>query len=44
VLGQLSAAIDPSTLSVGAEMRLVVETLSSDDEHEYLIWRWKPAA
>jgi hypothetical protein len=24
------------------EMRLVVETLSEDDEHEYLVWRWTP--
>jgi len=24
-------------------MRLVVEALSEDDEHEYLIWKWAPA-
>jgi uncharacterized OB-fold protein len=42
VLGQLAAGVDPATLSVGAAMHLVVETLSEDDEHEYLIWRWAP--
>lgn len=42
ILGQLAAGVDPADLRVGMEMRLVVEALSEDDEHEYLIWKWTP--
>jgi uncharacterized OB-fold protein len=44
VLGQLAEGTDPAALSVGDEMHLVVEVLSADDEHEYLVWRWAPGA
>jgi uncharacterized OB-fold protein len=44
VLGQLSAGADPAELTVGDEMRLVVETLYSDDDGDHLVWRWAPGA
>ena len=34
---------DPASLEVGQEMELVVDTLSEDDENEYLVWKWRPA-
>ena len=42
VLGPLVADADPSTLSVGTEVELTLGTLYEDDEHEYMIWQWKP--
>lgn len=42
ILGQLAVGVDPASLEVGAEMELVVEPLYEDDEHEYLVWKWKP--
>lgn len=42
VLGQLADGVDPATVVVGTEVELVVEPLYSDDEHEYMIWKWKP--
>jgi hypothetical protein len=40
VLGQVASGVDPESLSVGAEMVMVVETLSEDDENEYVVWKW----
>jgi uncharacterized OB-fold protein len=42
VLGQLAPGVDPSTLEIGAEMELVIDTLSEDDENEYTVWKWRP--
>ncbi|MFQ5478205.1 MAG: Zn-ribbon domain-containing OB-fold protein [Candidatus Binatia bacterium] len=42
VLGQLSGGVDPSSLSVGDEVELVLGTLYEDDENEYVVWRWQP--
>ncbi len=44
VLGQLDPEVDPSSLEVGMEMQLVLGTLYEDDENEYVVWKWKPAA
>jgi uncharacterized protein len=44
VLGQLAAGSPTGTLAVGMKMDLVADTLYSDDEHEYLVWKWRPAA
>jgi len=44
VLGQLDPDVDPATLEVGQEMELVLGTLYEDDEHEYVVWKWRPAA
>ncbi|HEX6310202.1 MAG TPA: OB-fold domain-containing protein [Acidimicrobiia bacterium] len=42
VLGQLADGADPATLRVGAEVELEVGTLYEDDEHEYVVWKWRP--
>jgi len=42
VLGQLVEGVDPSTLRAGTEVELVLGTLYSDDEREYLVWKWQP--
>ena len=42
VLGPLAPDADPSTLSVGTEVEITLGTLYEDDDHEYVIWQWKP--
>lgn len=42
VMGQVVAGVTVDDLSVGREMELVVDVLFSDDEHDHLIWKWKP--
>ena len=42
VMGQVAAGHGIDDLSVGTPVELVLETLHEDDEHEYLVWRWKP--
>ncbi|MGH9013522.1 MAG: Zn-ribbon domain-containing OB-fold protein [Acidimicrobiia bacterium] len=42
VLGQLAEGADPDRLQVGAEVELVLGTLYEDDEHEYVVWKWRP--
>lgn len=44
VLGQVATGVDVSELSVGATVELVVEPLYSDDEHDYLVYKWRPIA
>ncbi len=42
VLGQLARGVGVDDVSVGDEVEVIVDTLFSDDEHEYLIWRFQP--
>jgi uncharacterized OB-fold protein len=42
VLGQVVAGVTVDDLRVGQEMELVVDVLDEDDEHEYLVWKWRP--
>ena len=42
VLGPLAAGSDPAALKVGAEVELELGTLYEDDEHEYVMWGWRP--
>src|SRR5262249_299520 len=42
VLGQVADGVDPATLRVGDEVELVLATLFEDDDHEYVVWKWKP--
>jgi uncharacterized OB-fold protein len=42
VLGQLTNGVGVDDVAVGQPVELVVETLFSDDEHEYTMWRWQP--
>jgi uncharacterized OB-fold protein len=43
VLGQVAGA-GVEELEAGMEMELVLDTLFEDDEHEYLVWKWRPVA
>ncbi|NLA35552.1 MAG: benzoylsuccinyl-CoA thiolase [Actinobacteria bacterium] len=42
VLGQVVAGVPAEAITVGTEMELVVDTLYSDDDNEYMIWKWQP--
>jgi uncharacterized OB-fold protein len=42
VLGQVVADVAVEDLEVGMEMELVADVLHEDDEHRYMIWKWKP--
>lgn len=42
VMGQVVEGVGVEQLAVGQEVELVLGTLFEDDEHEYLIWRWRP--
>jgi uncharacterized OB-fold protein len=44
VLGQVVPGVGVGDLKAGMEMELVLDTLFEDDENEYLIWKWRPAA
>jgi uncharacterized OB-fold protein len=44
VLGQVVPGVEVAELEAGMEMELVLGTLFEDDENEYLVWKWKPAA
>ena len=43
ILGQVDGA-DVGDLEAGMEMELTLDTLFEDDESEYIIWKWRPAA
>ncbi len=42
VLGQCVAGFGPDDLHVGEEMQLTLDTLYEDDDHEYVVWKWRP--
>ena len=42
VLGPLVPDADPAGLHVGTEVELTTGTLYADDDHEYVVWQWKP--
>jgi uncharacterized OB-fold protein len=44
VLGALADGVDASALEVGAEVELELGTLYEDDEHEYVVWKWRPVS
>ena len=44
VLGQLATGADADVLEVGMPMELVLGPLYEDDDHEYVVWQWAPAA
>jgi uncharacterized OB-fold protein len=44
VMGQVVPGVAVEDLSVGDEVELVLDTLFEDDEHEYLVWKWRPSA
>jgi uncharacterized OB-fold protein len=44
VLGQVVRGVGPGDLEAGMEMELVIDTLFEDAEHEFRVWKWRPAA
>jgi uncharacterized OB-fold protein len=42
VLGQLLPDVEMADLRAGQEVELVLDPLYEDDDHEYLVWKWKP--
>lgn len=42
VMGQMVGGVDAGDLRVGMDVELVVDTLYQDDDHEYLVWKWRP--
>lgn len=44
VLGQVVAGVGVDDLQVGMPMELVADVLNEDDEHTYIIWKWRPVA
>ena len=44
VLGPLAPSCDPAVLAVGTEVELVLGSLYEDEEHEYMVWQWKPVS
>lgn len=42
ILGQAVAGVSVDDLRVGTRVELVVDTLFSDDDHDYLVWKWRP--
>ena len=42
ILGQVVAGVTADELQVGTEMELVLDTLYSDDDNDYMMWKWQP--
>ncbi|MDE3085751.1 MAG: OB-fold domain-containing protein [Acidobacteriota bacterium] len=42
VMGQVASGIDAGDIHIGDEVELVLEPLYEDEEHVYLIWKWRP--
>ena len=42
VLGQIAPGTDVAALGLGTEMELALDTLYEDEEHEYVVWKWRP--
>jgi uncharacterized protein len=44
VMGQVVGGVTVDDLAVGDEVELVIETLYSTDDTDYLVWKWRPLA
>src|SRR5258708_36570363 len=42
VMGQMADGVDPAGLRAGTEVELTLGTLFTDDDHEYVVWKWRP--
>jgi uncharacterized OB-fold protein len=42
VLGQVVPGYDIADLRAGQRVELVLDPLYEDEDHEYLVWKWKP--
>ena len=43
-MGQVVAGVGVDDLSIGAEVELVTDVLYEDDDHQYLVWKWRPVS
>ena len=44
VMGQVVPGVSVDDLTIGDEVELVLGRLYEDDDHEYLVWKWRPVA
>ncbi len=44
VLGQMAGDVKLEDMSIGMAVELTLDVLYEDEENEYLVWKWKPAA
>jgi uncharacterized OB-fold protein len=44
VMGQMVDGVTVDDLTVGDEVELVIDTLYTDDDNDYLVWKWKPVS
>jgi uncharacterized protein len=44
VMGQVLPGVGVDDLSIGTEVELVTDLLYEDDDHRYLVWKWRPVA
>lgn len=42
VLGQMVEGTVIEDVSVGMRVELILDVLYEDDDHEYMVWKWKP--
>lgn len=42
VLGQVVSGVSVDDLEVGMPMELVLDVLDRDDDHEFMVWKWRP--
>jgi uncharacterized OB-fold protein len=42
ILGPLAPGADPAALAVGQDVEVSLSTLYEDDDHEYVVWNWRP--
>ncbi len=44
VMGQMVAGVGVDDVAIGDEVEIVLDTLYEDEDHEYLVWKWRPVA
>jgi|ERR1700733_1180571 len=44
VMGQVVPGISVDDLRIGTDVEVVLDTLYEDDEHEYIVWKWRPVS
>ena len=42
ILGQLADGYNLDDMVIGDSVQLVLDILYSDDEHDYVVWKWQP--
>lgn len=42
VLGQMAPGLTVEDLHVGMRVRMIIDVLYEDDDHQYMVWKWEP--